>query len=231
MTQDLAPARPTGIPRSPITDPHRPRFHFTAPRNWLNDPNGLCFRDGVFHLFYQHNPHAPIHGSIHWGHATSTDLVHWADQPIALAPGAPGEPDADGCWSGVLVDDAGIPTIVYTGLRGDQQRPCVAVGSQDLTTWVKDPGNPVIDEPPEGLQLGGFRDHCVWREGGEWHQIIGSGIQGRGGTALLYRSTDLRNWGVPAPHRDRRRRSKRSQSGQARCGSASTCSSSTDDRC
>ena len=193
MTQNLAPAYLSGTPRPPITDPHRPRFHFTAPRNWLNDPNGLSFRDGVFHLFYQHNPHAPTHASIHWGHATSTDLVHWVDQPIALAPGAPGEPDDDGCWSGVLVDDAGIPTIVYTGLHGDQQRPCIAVGSDDLTTWVKDPGNPVI-EPPEGLQLNGFRDHCVWREGNEWHQLIGSGIQGRGGTALLYRSTDLRNW-------------------------------------
>ena len=91
------------------------------------------------------------------------------------------------------MDDAGIPTIVYTGLHGDQQRPCVAVGSDDLTTSVKNSGNPVI-EPPEGLQLKGFRDHSVWREGNEWHQLIGSGIQGQGGTALLYRSTDLRNW-------------------------------------
>jgi sucrose-6-phosphate hydrolase SacC (GH32 family) len=89
-------------------DPHRPRFHFVSPAGWLNDPNGVGQRDGTFHLFYQYNPHAPVHDRIHWGHATSTDLVHWTDEPVALVPGSSG-PDADGCWSGVLVDDGGTP--------------------------------------------------------------------------------------------------------------------------
>jgi hypothetical protein len=97
------------------------------------------------------------------------------------------------------VDDGGAPTIVYTGLSNDGQRPCVAVGDSDLGVWRKEQGNPVIAEPPAGLDLTGFRDHCVWRESGEWRQIIGSGIRGVGGTALLYRSSDLRGWEYLGP--------------------------------
>lgn len=86
-------------------DPGRPRFHFTAPTGWLNDPNGVGQWEGVHHLFYQYNPAGGFHGRIHWGHATSPDLIHWTDRPVALEP-EPG-PDADGCWSGVLVNDHG----------------------------------------------------------------------------------------------------------------------------
>lgn len=175
----------------------RPQFHFTAPSGWLNDPNGLCWWNGFYHLFYQHNPAAATAEKIHWGHAVSTDLVHWQDRPIALAP-SPG-PDEDGCWSGVLVDDGGTPTIVYTGLRAGEQRPCVAVGDSSLDTWAKDEHNPVIADPPPGLDLIGFRDHSVWREVDGWHQIIGAGIRGLGGAALLYRSPDLREWEYVGP--------------------------------
>ena len=76
-------------------DPHRPAFHFVAPAGWLNDPNGLTQRDGWYHLFYQYNPYAAVHDRIHWGHARSTDLVHWEHLPIALEPGD--GPDVDGC--------------------------------------------------------------------------------------------------------------------------------------
>ena len=74
----------------------------------MNDPNGLTQRDGWYHLFYQYNPFAAVHDRIHWGHARSTDLMHWEHLPIALEPGD--GPDVDGCWSGVLVDDGGVPT-------------------------------------------------------------------------------------------------------------------------
>ncbi|OFE15022.1 glycosyl hydrolase family 32 [Humibacillus sp. DSM 29435] len=175
------------------SDPQRPRYHFTAPGGWLNDPNGLGQWQGTYHLFYQYNPHAAVHGRIHWGHATSQDLVTWNDEPVALVPSDDG-PDRDGCWSGVLVDDQGTPTLVYSGNRDGRQLPCVATGSADLRTWVTDPGNPVIDHPPPGLDVTGFRDHCVWRESGHWRQLVGSGVTGVGGTALLYDSDDLREW-------------------------------------
>lgn len=173
-------------------DPHRPIYHFVAPANWLNDPNGLIHRRGRYHLFYQYNPHGPFHGTIHWGHAASDDLVHWADLPIALLP-TPGGADADGCWSGCAVDDHGVPTLVYTGLRGREQRTCLATGGDDLLRWEKYAGNPVI-EPPPGLDLVGFRDHSVWREGDDWYQVIGAGLRDVGGTVLLFRSPDLRSW-------------------------------------
>ena len=174
-----------------LADPLRPRYHFVAPAGWLNDANGTAQRDGVFHLFYQYNPDAAEHSRIHWGHAVSTDLVRWEDRPIALSPSA--GPDAEGCWSGVLVDDGGVPAIVYSGHAGGRQTACLAYGDESLTTWTKEPANPVI-EPPVGVELTGFRDHCVWRENGAWRQLIGSGIRGRGGTAFLYEGDDLRSW-------------------------------------
>ncbi|MGP0223752.1 glycoside hydrolase family 32 protein [Paenarthrobacter sp. NCHU4564] len=178
-------------------DPLRPRFHFVAPAGWLNDPNGVCQWDGTYHLFYQYNPEGAFHHRIQWGHATSTDLVTWTDQPVALEPSA--GPDADGCWSGVLVNDGGTPTIVYSGRLGERELPCVAVGSPDLATWTKIPQNPVIAAPPAGVDITAYRDHCVWREGTVWRQLVGSGIRGRGGTAFLYESADLRTWDYVGP--------------------------------
>jgi len=174
-------------------DPQRPRYHFLPPANWLNDPNGLIHWQGQYHLFYQYNPNGPFHGTIHWGHAVSADLVHWEHLPIALAP-EPGTADADGCWSGCAVDDAGVPTLIYSGNRNGAQRACLATSADGLLTWQKHPDNPVIPDPPPDLHLVAFRDHCVWRADGVWYQLIGAGIAGQGGTALLYRSTDLRDW-------------------------------------
>ncbi|MFT4029133.1 MAG: glycoside hydrolase family 32 protein [Protaetiibacter sp.] len=194
-------AIPTVVPAELLVraraDPHRPAYHFTAPAGWLNDPNGLTQRDGDYHLFYQFNPYAPVHDRIHWGHAVSTDLVHWRELPIALTPGD--GPDVDGCWSGVLVYDGDTPTIIYSGRHGDRELPCVATGTPDLVEWTKDPGNPVIASPPAGADVVAFRDHCVWREGDRWRQLVGSGIRGRGGTAFLYESADLRDWTCIGP--------------------------------
>jgi beta-fructofuranosidase len=199
MTDIVTPlqAMPSEMLERAAADRHRPAFHFTSPAGWLNDPNGLTQRDGVFHLFYQFNPFAAVHDRIHWGHAISEDLVNWRDLPIALAPSE--GPDVDGCWSGVLVYDGDVPTIVYSGRHGDQELPCLATGSGDLVTWTKDTGNPAIAAPPPDLDIVAFRDHCVWREGDTWRQIIGAGIRGQGGTALMYESPDLRQWNYLGP--------------------------------
>lgn len=159
----------------------------------MNDPNGLIQWEGKYHMFYQYNPQGAFHGTIHWGHAVSEDLVHWAHLPVALAP-TPGGPDEDGCWSGCAVNNNGTPTFVYSGHQDHQERPCLAFGSADLVKWEKYAGNPVIATPPEGWQMVGFRDHCIWREGETWYQLIGAGVKDVGGMALLYRSPDLIHW-------------------------------------
>lgn len=175
-------------------DHHRPTFHFLPPRNWMNDPNGLIQWQGAYHLFYQHNPNGAFWGTMHWGHAMSEDLVHWKHMPIALAPSADG-PDADGVFSGCAVDVHGAATLMYTAVRGDDQLPCIATSHDDnLASWTKSDRNPVIPGPPEELQTTIFRDHSVWREDGHWYQVIGSGIEGKGGTALVYRSPDFEEW-------------------------------------
>jgi hypothetical protein len=173
------------------TDPHRPSYHFLPPRNWMNDPNGLIYWGGEYHLFYQHNPNGPFWGTMHWGHAVSPDLVRWRHLPIALAP-TPGGPDKDGCFSGSAVDNDGVPALVYTGVSPEVQ--CVATSDDGMITWQKHPGNPVIAAPPEGLDVTGFRDPFVWRENEEWRMVVGSGLRGVGGAALLYRSPDLIRW-------------------------------------
>jgi beta-fructofuranosidase len=159
----------------------------------MNDPNGLMHWRGRYHLFYQHNPHGAFWGTMHWGHAVSDDLVHWEHLPIALTPDPDG-PDADGCFSGCAVDHNGVPTLMYTGVRGNAQLPCLATSDDpDLITWHKHPANPLLPGPPPGDFLI-FRDHSVWNEAGTWYHVIGAGIAGQGGTALLYRSEDLLNW-------------------------------------
>ena len=174
-------------------DAHRPRYHFLPRSGWMNDPNGLIYWKGHYHLFYQYVPNDPPWELKHWGHAVSRDLVHWTDLPVVLAP-TPGGPDQDGCFSGCAVDHDGIPTIIYTGVQGNRQLPCLATSSDDLVSWRKYPGNPVIAAPPRDLDLIAFRDHRVWKEGNGWYQLIGAGIREVGGTALLYRSLNLVDW-------------------------------------
>ncbi|HEX2980090.1 MAG TPA: glycoside hydrolase family 32 protein [Anaerolineaceae bacterium] len=158
--------------------------------------NGLIQWNGQYHLFYQYNPAAAHWGDIHWGHAVSPDLVHWTDLPIALAP-TPGGPDSGGCWSGCAVNYNGIPTLIYTGVQADAGQiitptPCLATSDGDLTVWRKYEGNPLFTAPLDNLV--GFRDHSLWKEGDLWYHLIGSGLDGVGGTVLLFRSPDLYHW-------------------------------------
>lgn len=88
---------------------YRLQVHFSGPFGWLNDPNGIVYHDGQYHLFYQHDPNSTIHGPMHWGHAQSTDLVHWQNMPIALKPYGKGT-----IFSGCCVVD----TNNVTGISG-----------------------------------------------------------------------------------------------------------------
>ncbi|MHB1357465.1 MAG: glycoside hydrolase family 32 protein [Anaerolineae bacterium] len=191
-------ARAATARRELAHDPQRPRYHFAAPANWLNDPNGLIQWRGLYHLFYQSIPDDPVDGAKWWGHAVSTDLVHWQDRPLALAPSS-NSPDQDGIWSGCALAHDGRVYALYTGLCGEEQRPCLAWAKDDsLDSWDKFEGNPLF-EPPAGVKGSDFRDHSAWREGDDWYQVIGSGIGGVGGAAQIYRSRDLRQWEYCGP--------------------------------
>lgn len=171
-------------------DPHRPRYHVTPAENWLNDPNGLIRWNGTYHVFYQHNPNEPRWGDIHWGHATSDDLVSWEDRPIALAPEA--GIDGDGCFSGCAIDDDGTPTLVYTGVEEGVQRQCLATSTDpDLEEWEKE--GVVLADPPGDATPSQFRDPHVWREDGTWRMLLGTRIDGEA-AIVGYRSPDLREW-------------------------------------
>jgi beta-fructofuranosidase len=175
--------------------------------NWMNDPNGPIWWKGQYHLFYQLNPHAAVWGDMHWGHAVSPDMVRWHHEPIALAP-TPGGPDGEGCFSGSAVVFDGKPTFIYTGVQNappaettlhdgnDKLRETQLLATaedDDLLHWKK-LSTPIIATPPQGIYVTGFRDPCLWQQGGEWYLGIGSGERTIGGCVLLYRSHDLRHW-------------------------------------
>jgi len=197
------------------SDRHRPRFHLMPPSLWLNDPNGPLHFKGQYHLFYQYAPQISNFATKYWGHAVSTDLVHWKNLGIALAP-TPGGPDKNGCWTGSAVVVNGVPTIVYTGgtwsaesERAERakgiipERQLVAVAADpndpDLIKWNKIPENPVLGAPPGGIKAVGWRDPSVWREDDAWYMTIGCGELGKGGIALLYSSKDIKHWSYLHP--------------------------------
>jgi beta-fructofuranosidase len=176
-------------------DPHRPRYHITAPSNWINDPNGVCYHNGRYHVYYQYNPAAPKWGGIHWGHATSVDLVHWQDEGIALAPSA--GHDADGCFSGSFALVNGQPTLYYTGYTPERQVQCRATSS-DLHRWTKHPEHTLI-QPPEGVEVQDFRDPYVFQHQEWWYMVLGASMHHERGAALIYRSANGVNWDYRGP--------------------------------
>jgi beta-fructofuranosidase len=189
-------------------DPLRPQFHLLPAKNWMNDPNGPIFWNGLYHMFFQYNPNAAVWGDMHWNHAVSEDMIHWRHLPIALAP-TPGSDDADGCFTGSAVNDSGTATILYTGVKTTtpdratlrdgnhnfREVQCLATSSDpQLRTWNKW-REPVI-QPPGDPKLTGFRDPFLWKDetSKTWYLGVASGIFRQGGLVRLYRSNDLRNW-------------------------------------
>ncbi len=182
-------------------EPHRPQFHFTPPSKWMNDPNGMVYYDGEYHLFYQHYPDSTVWGPMHWGHAVSTDLVRWQQLPIAIFPDSLGL-----IFSGSAVVDwkntsgfgkDGKPPLVAMYTYHDMvreksgastwQTQAIAYSNDRGRTWTKYAGNPVIPNP--GLR--DFRDtKVIWHEASQrWIMVLAAGDR-----VKLYGSYNLREW-------------------------------------
>ncbi|EIE20550.1 hypothetical protein COCSUDRAFT_67413 [Coccomyxa subellipsoidea C-169] len=182
----------------------KPGYHITAAMGWMNDPNGMFQnKAGIYHVFYQWNPEAPIWGAPYWGHVISKDMVHWERMPPALVPDT--DYDYDGVFSGSanLLED-GTPILFYTGVSNfselkyykQVQATAVPVNASDprLKLWKKSPSNPIISQPPPDGTLAQFRDPVsAWKQDGLWYTVIGS-LESCFGTAALYSSPDFQTW-------------------------------------
>ncbi|MFD5537054.1 GH32 C-terminal domain-containing protein [Streptomyces sp. NPDC127079] len=177
-------------------EPYRPQFHFTPAQNWMNDPNGLIWYKGRYHLFFQYNPAGDTWGNMSWGHAVSTDLVHWKELPVAIP-----QDDDEMVFSGSVVLDkdntSGLgstknpPLVaVYTGLVKSTgvQRQSLAYSTDGGTTWARYSGNPVLD-----LGSVNFRDPKVfwYAPTHSWLMAVALSDQHK---ISFYGSADLRHW-------------------------------------
>ncbi|WP_200976771.1 glycoside hydrolase family 32 protein [Echinicola sp. 20G] len=175
---------------------NRPQFHFTTQRGWINDPNGLIFHEGEYHLFYQHNPYEKEWENMHWGHAVSKDLIHWEELPDALYPDQLG-----GMFSGSAVIDYqntagfnknGTPAMIaaYTAAGPEKQVQCIAYSLDNGRTFTKYQGNPVIDSKARWNSQDTRDPKVFWYEkGNHWVMVLNE----RDGHSI-YNSTDLKDW-------------------------------------
>lgn len=173
-------------------DTYRPLFHFSSPVGWLNDPNGFCFFDGRYHLFYQHNPYSSHWGRMHWGHADSGDLINWRHLPIALFPDTKHD-NFLGCFSGSAVEKDGKLFLMYTGVPFLKQHQLLAE-SADGVIFTKH-NQPVIpsDNRPPLCGKFSFRDPKIIKKDDSYFACIGAAY-GKGRQIALYSSSDLSDW-------------------------------------
>ncbi len=170
----------------------KPKFHFAPPVGWANDPNGLCQHNGVYHLFYQHNPYSSKWGRMYWGHATSSDLVNWMHQPVALAPSNRND-NFLGCYSGSAISRGEELFLMYTGVGYFKQQQILA-RSHDGIVFEKEPV-PVItsnNRPPNSSKFE-FRDPKIFETNGRYYSVIGASYFG-GKQIALYQSENLIDW-------------------------------------
>ena len=167
---------------------HRPVYHHTPQYGWMNDPNGMFYKDGVWHLCYQFNPYGSQWENMTWGHSTSTDLVHWKAEPTAITPDALGT-----IFSGCCVVDknntAGFgndAVIAFYTSAGARQMQSMAYSTDGGKTFTKYENNPIITS-----NVPDFRDpHVFWNaEAGFWNMILAAGQQ-----MSIYSSKDLKEW-------------------------------------
>jgi fructan beta-fructosidase len=170
---------------------HRPQFHFTSRRGWLNDPNGLVCSKGEYHLFYQHNPFGWDWGNMHWGHAVSKDLVHWQELPIALYPQRFG----DWCFSGSAVVDAtstsgfkqGDEDVLVAAYTSTGRGECIVYSNDRGRTWAEFAGNPVVKHAGRDPRL-------LWFEPTrQWVMAVYDETDGKRRIAF-HTSPDLKKW-------------------------------------
>ncbi|MBG6239966.1 sucrose-6-phosphate hydrolase SacC (GH32 family) [Mycetocola sp. CAN_C7] len=193
----------TIVASQPTSTPARPAAHFTAATSWLNDPNGLLYHDGIYHLFFQTNPHANVWGNLSWGHATSTDLVTWTEHDIAIAYTA-----EEMVFSGSAVADvtnsAGFAgpgecalVAVYTSAKPPRdghpgsQAQSLAYSVDGGATWTRYAGNPVLD-----IGSDEFRDPKVFwygRDDGHWVMVA---VEAVARQVVVYTSSNLRDWSL-----------------------------------
>ncbi len=176
------------------------RYHYAPKSGWVNDPNGLVYFDGYYHVFYQHAPHfeIPFKGEpMHWGHARTKDFLSWEELPPALYPDAPY--DTQGCWSGTAIAKDGVLYLFYASIHqkegAERHTESVSVAySRDGVHFEKYEKNPVIAHYPSD---GGpdFRDPAVTCIDGKYYLVMASGNpERRTANLLLYRSDDLLSW-------------------------------------
>lgn len=173
----------------------RPRYHFTPERNWINDPNGLVFHEGEYHLFYQYNPKGKDWGHMSWGHAVSTDLLNWEELPVAIPEREfmifSGCAVVDHANTSGLGSDGKAPLVaIYTAhFEGrDRQMQHLAYSLDRGRSWIDHPANPVIDR-----NMAHFRDPKVfWHaESAAWVLVVALAQEHK---VLIYRSSNLIDW-------------------------------------
>lgn len=189
-----------GLGKFVYKDEYRPQIHYSPKKNWMNDPNGMVYYEGEYHLFYQHTPHdtQPDFGRMHWGHAVSNDLVHWDELPLAISPGEDGA-IFSGCavvdknnTSGFFNEAGSGLVAIYTNNAnsaqpGKPQVQSIAYSKDKGRTWKKYEGNPVLF-PTETLD---FRDPKVFwhEESSNWVMVLA--VRDR---VEFYTSSNLKNW-------------------------------------
>ena len=187
-----------------IPPAERPAYHMTPYVGWLNDPNGFSYYKGKYHQFYQYNPYDVRWAPMHWGHAVSTDLLHWEYLPCALAPDSPVD-NGPGCFSGSATEmDDGKQLLMYTsvvaekqpnGEMRDIQTQSIAIG--DGLDYEKPACNPVLTQKdlPEGFSKFDFRDPKIWREAdGTYSVVTVCRAEDDSGAAALFQSKDGFDW-------------------------------------
>lgn len=180
--------------------PFRETYHFTPWKNWMNDPNGLCWFQGYYHMFYQFNPHGQKWSNMYWGHAASRDLLHWVHLPVVLAPQEEilekPEELVGGAYSGCAVVK-GDEVIFYFTRHIGPIKDCEETKQQQWMMRSKDmihftEEKCIIKERPEEAAFD-FRDPKVIENGGSWYMVLASAVKGKG-AILLYKSEDMEHW-------------------------------------